>query len=114
MILAAVDIPMWTRRRWWLLLALVFGMQVGLIFWLSDHSPPRQRAPARAPGIFLAGNASSDRFALDDPTLFALPHREGFSGPAWLNTAPQKSPSFDWSEAPRWLPLSLEQLGAAL
>jgi hypothetical protein len=51
--------------------------------------------------------------ALADPTLFALPHQVGFSGPAWMVNPPPPSRSFEWTEEPRWLPLPIDQLGTS-
>ncbi len=59
-----------------------------------------------------AGRGSSaEVLALQDPTLFALPHRQGFSGPAWLKVSPIANRPSDWSEEPRPLPLCVTQLG---
>jgi hypothetical protein len=49
--------------------------------------------------------------ALSDPTIFALPHRQGFSGPAWMEIPPVPSRSFESVGEPQWLALPLEQLG---
>src|SRR5262245_10799759 len=79
-----VDPQRWAPYRWWSVVALVLTTQVGLIFWLGDQGPVTRRSKAPGLGLELAGNASSDVLALNDPTLFALPHREGFAGQAWL------------------------------
>jgi hypothetical protein len=104
----------WTRRRWWLFVTLVFAAQLGFIFWLGAPPPPPAQRPARFPALQLAGVASAELLALSDPSLFALPHRQGFSGFAWLRPRPQPFPSFEWSEQPRWMPLSLPPPNAAL
>jgi len=106
------ELQPWPRRRWWLLFGLIFAGQVGLIFWLSDTAPNLVRAPAPAPRLRLAGNAPAELLVLNDPTLFALPHWEGFSGPAWLKIPPRETPPSDWSEPPRWLALPVAELGA--
>ena len=49
--------------------------------------------------------------ALSDPTLFALPHQEGFSGLAWMTPPRLPARSFSWSAEPSWLALGTEQLG---
>lgn len=109
---ATVESHRWPRRRWWLLIGLIFAGQLGFIFWLSDRGPHVPRPPAAAPRLRLAGNAPTAWLALNDPTLFALPHWEGFSGPAWLNLPSLETPSPDWTEPPRWLALPLAELGA--
>ena len=64
------------------------------------------------PALRLAGNVPADLLALNDPTLFALPHRQGFSGLAWLRIPRPPFRSFEWSEDPRWLQISVQRLGA--
>jgi hypothetical protein len=103
----------WPLRRWSFLVALVFAVQVGAIFFLSDNSPLRPRSPVAAPTLHLSGNSASELLALSDPTLFALPHREAFSGDAWLKMPAIPSASFTWTEAPRWLTAPTQELGAA-
>ncbi len=110
---ASVEPRPWSQRRWWIFVALVFGAQVGLIFWLSDKSVVRPRLPGSGPVLHLAGKATTELMALNNPTLFALPHREGFSGLAWLSISQPPVRSFDWSEDPRWLDIAVERLGAA-
>jgi hypothetical protein len=112
----------WPRRRWWNALALVFAAQLGIIFWLGDTKPFRPGATKPGPALLLPkqiaddlnSGSSSDTnvFALVDPTLFALPHRQSFSGSAWLSSPTQEFHPFVWSESPRWLGLSAEKLGA--
>src|SRR5205809_2267792 len=104
----------WSRRRWWGFLGLVFGLQVALIFCLSDKSVNRLRpATAVAPRLHLVENASAEVLALNNPTLFALPHPQGFSGHAWLNVQLQKFQSFNWDEPAQLLPLPIQELGSA-
>jgi hypothetical protein len=62
----------------------------------------------------LAATNLMDELHLPDPTLFALPHRESFSGPAWLLPPPQEIQPFTWTESPRFLALQADQLGADL
>jgi hypothetical protein len=103
----------WPRRRWWSLVALIFGLQLGIIFWLGENTPARQRQANPAPLLRMAGQAYGEALALVDPTLFALPHQQTFSGPAWMSAPTQDFHPFVWSEPPRWLRLGSEQLGAA-
>ena len=55
---APVESRPWSRRRWWGMVALVFGVQLALIFWLGDRTPvhPRRRPPR--PRCGLADNGS--------------------------------------------------------
>jgi len=76
--------PSWPVRRWWMFVAMVFGTQLGLIFWLGKAARPTAPARDLAPSLQFAGSNMTERLALSDPTLFALPHEVSFSGLAWL------------------------------
>jgi hypothetical protein len=91
---------------------MVFAGQLGLILWLGERGPVRSAPPAPSPTLRLAGGVSAEVLALQDPTLFALPHSQGFSGPAWLEGSPVPDRPADWSEEPWPLPLCVTQLGA--
>lgn len=106
----AIQASVWTGRRWWLLIALTFCAQLALIFSLGDRSAPRVRRPFPAPRLGIVEGSSRELVALMDPTLFALPHAQGFSGPAWMRIPAVPSRSFEWTEDPRWLALSVERL----
>jgi TonB family protein len=106
--------PAWPRRRWWLAVAIIFAGQIGAIFWLGGRGSIVPRAPGAAPVLRLAGANAAELLRLEDPTLFARPHWEVFSGRAWLNVGTsQPPPEVDWPEAPRWLGLATGELGAA-
>lgn len=102
----------WSRGRWLTLIALVCGAQVGFIFWLGARHEPAPRQAAKGANLRLAPTNSSELLTWMDPTLFALPHRHGFSGPGWLMAPRQEFQQFAWSEPPRWLELEVSQLGA--
>lgn len=102
--------PGWKALRWSAIIALVFGLQVLLIFWLSDRTPLQVRPPHPAPPLSLPQNVTADAVALENPTLFALPSINGFSGPAWLAIIPTPRPPAEWAEGPRWLSLAPGQL----
>ncbi len=104
----------WSRRRWWAALFLIFLLQVVLIFWLSDKSVAVPRRLPSAPTLHLAPLESTELLALTDPTLFAKPHLESFSGSAWMIAQPQKFPTFQWTEPPKWLAFPTQQLGSVL
>ena len=73
----------WRWSRWLLLIVLVLAAHVALIFMFGGSKPITPRAVTNAPKLELA-TRSSEWLSLNDPTLFALPSREGFAGPAWL------------------------------
>ena len=97
--------------RWWGRVGLVLGLQIGLIFWLGDREPLRRRPAAAAPTLQLASATSAELLALTDPTLFVLPHTNGFAGEAWLRVPPPETNSFEWPETPWSLVLGCERLG---
>lgn len=99
----------WTRHRWWLLIALVFLAHIGLIFAFGERGPILPRRSESMPQIRLV-TRPSELVALNDPTLFALPHPKGFAAATWLQIPQVEFPAFWWTESPRWLALSVEQL----
>ena len=105
--------PLWTWRRWCLLIALIFCSQLGFIFLLADKSPHPVRSSSPAPTLAVVEDSSSEMLALTDPTLFALPHQLGFSGPAWMKIPQVPSRSFEWTAEPSWLALPIDQPGNA-
>ncbi len=101
----------WTRRRWWSVVILVFTVQLSFIAWLGQRTPILPRPAAPAPMLQLAGRSGAELVALTDPTLFVLPHQEGFSGEAWLRATNQEYRPFVWDEPLNWLQPPAEQLG---
>jgi TonB family protein len=100
----------WSRQRWLTLIALVFAAHIAFIFALGGKKQIVPRAVTNVPTLKLA-NDSDELLALNDPTLFALPHERDFASAVWLKMPDVKQPSFRWTEPPRWLPLSAENLG---
>jgi TonB family protein len=101
-----------SRRCWWGLVALIFGVQLGLVFWLGDTVSIHPRPAAPAFTFKLAGNASGELLALNDPTLFALPHQSGAGGAAAQRAPRPESHSFQWPEPTNSLRVAVGQLGA--
>jgi hypothetical protein len=96
----------------WFAVLLVFAAQVAVVFWLGNPPARVLSGRATAPMIHLAGKDWQELLALDDPTLFALPHRNSFSGAVWVpGSAPPFEPA-DSSQPPQPLQLALEKLGA--
>ena len=102
----------WKSGRWLSAILLVFILQVVLIFLLGER--PRVIPIPNGNGFAwrLAGPAWGEILALQDPTLFLLPHRNGFSGPAWMKTPGLPASAFFWTEGPRLLTLSDRDLGS--
>jgi hypothetical protein len=122
----SVEPRAWSGFRWGIAIGLVFLVQIALLVSLEDRSPVVPRKTSSAPSVhFVAGRLRSpagaqvpallalrDLLAVEDPTLFALPHRRGFSGAAWLNPPEIEFHSPDWSELARPLLLDVDALGA--
>ena len=102
----------WSWRRWLTLVTLVFAAQVALIFVLGEKKMPAPRAVMNVPHLTLADN-TSEWIALDDPTLFALPHANDFAFAARRQMPVPPQPTFRWTEPPGELPSPApEHLGA--
>jgi len=115
-----------SRARWWVTVALVFLTQLGLVFWFG-RKEPLLPADKGAPGLTyqLITTRPGPLASLTDPTLFALPHQQSFSGPAWMTMPPPSftgprwailNPppvtSFTWSEPVRYLEVPFGPVGA--
>ncbi len=82
----------------------------------QKNDTPWQRPP---PFLYVGGDPVVDErmaqlSAAADPTLFALPHPNGFSGGAWLNFQPDLPRLTNWTASPEWLALPTQQLGETL
>ena len=114
---AAREPARWSARRWLYTVASVFLLQVGLLVYLGQRVAPLPARPMFRTAVHLAADPwSSEQLSrlptLSDPTLFALPAEEGFSGAAWLRPAPIEFEPKRWSEPFRWLGVDEETLGA--
>lgn len=97
----------------------LFLLHAFAIFWFAERraNPPAWQKPSAF--LYLSSEPAVDHRVAEltgfhDPTLFALPHADGFSGGAWLNFHPQIPTLENASSPPAWLPLSAEELGNAL
>jgi TonB family protein len=110
---ALVEPRPWSRRRWWGMVGLVFGVQLALIFWLGETSLAHRRPAAPGLTLKLAGSASAELLALHDPTLFALPHKQEMPTPTWWRTPQPELHEFAWPEPTNHPHLAIDQLGTA-
>ena len=108
---AVLQRPAWSRRRWWRIVALVFFAQAVVIYWLGERGPVKPRPQKPVQTLRFAQNVSAEWLALNNPTLFALPHREGFSAGAWMTVPSLPLRPFEWTENPDWLRLPVAGLG---
>ena len=109
---ATIEPRVWPRSRWWLGVLTVLLAQVLGIFVLGERSPVLARRPVTLPALQLSAVEPGGLLALADPTLFALPHPEGFAGATWLKIPNWEFQPPDWSDLQRWLPVSVQALGA--
>src|SRR5947199_114444 len=101
------------QRRWLITVLLVFIVQLGLIFCLSDKTRPRARPSAAAPMLRLRASGSTELLDLMDPTWFALPHRQGFSGPGGIHEVKQLGGTRS-SQSQHWCGSGRSRAGASL
>ena len=91
----------------------VLAVQVLLVWWFS--APGRKPLPPAAPPtrFYLAPPTGTTPapWRLADPTLFALPSQQGFSGPAWLSLVPVQHQVASWTPPPRLLTPMVTLLG---
>ena len=99
----------WPLSRWLMLIALVCAAHVGLLYMFGARKQIVPRHVTDAPTLKLAGG-SDELLALNDPTLFALPHPGDFVAAAADPAPVVEPPTFRWTESPRWLPLSADEL----
>jgi hypothetical protein len=103
----------WTPARWLWIMALVFAGQLAFIFLAGEWKPVVPRIVGPVPALKLAGG-SDPLLALNDPTLFARPDPDDFTTVGSMNIPGAKPLSFRWTEPPRWLPLTANDLGVVL
>jgi hypothetical protein len=106
----------WSRKRLVSASLVVFVLQAGMVVWLGQRSVPLPERKAFPTAIYLAADGSAAARiegdnSLEDPTLFALPSLNGFSGDAWLKFAPFDYQPPDSMEAPQFLEFEQRSLG---
>jgi len=100
----------WSTRRWITLIGLALIAHVALVFLFSTRSDPKPRPVSKIPQFHLVDD-NCELVALNDPSLFALPHLNDFLPAAWRRPVPFKPPKFDWSEPPQYLPPVIKNWG---
>lgn len=109
---ASAEPGRWRASRWGSIVVLVLVLQVFLVFWLGERGSVRPRRIAATPTYRLLSDSSNLWLTLQDPTLFALPHREGFSGMAWLEDPKFEFEAKDFTEPPLLFNLPVAELGS--
>ena len=100
------------QKKFLLLIAFALLAHVALIVLFGTKKNFQPRPVTNVPQIQLA-NAADELIELDNPALFALPNARDFSSAIWQKNPVIAPPSFRYREAPRWLPLAANNLGAA-
>jgi len=100
------------RLKLWLAVGLVFAAQVALVMWVGNPPSRKPRTLPPVPAFHIVEPESRDLLALQDPTLFVLPHRENFSGDAWLKIVPQEFTPTNWTQPPQPLEFPTQAMGA--
>jgi hypothetical protein len=100
----------WSRSRWLTWVMLIFAAHVGLVFAFGARKPVPPRPATNVPMLALARDAG-EWLALNDPTLFAVPHPRDFNPVLRVKTSAFILPSFRWTEPPAWLALAAGSLG---
>jgi hypothetical protein len=87
------DGPLWSRRRFWGVVGVLFVLQAGLILLFGDRSHTALSIPSpsvhfRALGLAATEDELLREFFVGDPAVFPLPNPRGFSGRGWMDQAP--------------------------
>jgi hypothetical protein len=106
----------WSRRRLICTGVVLFAAQVILVLWFGQRPGSLPQRPSFSTVISLVPEGQPmeqfEKFiAPDDPTLFALPGLNGFSGSAWLQYPALDYQPPDYSEPLRWLEINEQSLG---
>ena len=106
----------WTPRQWAWIIGGGVLVHVLLIWFLGERAQPVGIAPSPDPWLRLAVDEASIKAVavnslLIDPTLFALPNPNGFSGGAWLRPERAELKESSWTEPPLYLPIDTNELG---
>lgn len=105
----------WSRRKWLALIIFSFAVHLVLIWLFGERPRPTSGAPLPFQMAMseLGGHLAAARTDFDDPVLFALPSRRGFSASGWLHHPLPNHFFHEWQDEQRWLALPTGQLGAS-
>ena len=115
--LSLVTTNPWSRRRWVATALGILGLQITAILLLDRQKLRTASATHFGPGVQFAMDAASTKRWIEsplslDPTVFGLPHSDGFSGTAWLDAQSMEYQAKEWTEPPRWLEPSPQYFGS--
>lgn len=111
----------WSAFAWVSSILLLVGFQYAVMALISPAPRPGNTPPTKPPSppvLALLGRASassmhpsSSLLAMEDPSLFALPHREGLAGALWQRDLSSSNSLARWDPPADWLPLRETGLG---
>lgn len=102
----------WSWKKTISLIVLAFVAHLALVFIFGAKKMPAARTVTNVPQFQFAAN-DPELIALDDPTLFALPHVEDFFPAVWRRMPDITVPSARPTETPPFLLPQAGALGAA-
>lgn len=100
------------QGKFFLAVGIVFAIQLAVILWSSDRSRTIPRTPEPTPVFKFENGRAPELAALENPTLFVLPNRHGFSGEGWMKAPRLEFRPANWTEPVRWLNVAADELGA--
>jgi hypothetical protein len=100
----------WSRRKIYFFIVVAFLVHLAVVLILGTQKPIVPRAVGRVPQLQMADSAS-ELIALDDPTLFALPHANDFVSAVWQRPPDITLPAFGWTGPTNLLAVTAEKLG---
>lgn len=108
----------WSRTRWTLTILAVFACHLGFLFGLSAPKAKPPSADDRGLQIVALIDPKSNERWLDamsgnDPAVFALGHRSGFSGRAWSSGNKIPAAPLSWSSQPSFMGPAIASLGSS-
>jgi TonB family protein len=100
----------WPQSKFIFFIVFVLAAQIAFLFLFGAKKPSPTRAVTNVPQLQFA-DAANELIALDDPTLFALPHANDYATGFWQRPPAVAEQNFRWSETPRYLSVTVSMLG---
>jgi len=106
----AQDSPTWSRIRWVLLILAMFGIHLGLVFFLSRQQDGLEPKRSDAGSFRLVAGTPQEALvsrglSLLNPALFGSASGQTFSGLAWIRHPTLEFQLPSWTEPPAYLQL---------
>ena len=111
------DLDKWPRTKWRKIISLLFVMQILLAWVLSEKSKPTHLPKHSGPSVSWINNVTyfnPINYYLNlllNPTLFALPNTNNFSGDAWIKLPPLQFQTSEWIDSVSGIGLNVTNMG---